>query len=77
MLGAKQTALDSTIKAGKLLMDKSNNEDALTIEAKIADLKARWDAVCGLSVERYVLFIAYAVGIAIVFIGAVARLFKP
>lgn len=54
MLGANQASFDSIIKAGKLLMDKSNDDDAIIIEGKIADLKARWDAVCGESVERLV-----------------------
>ena len=53
MLGAHQASMDATIKAGKVLMDKSEQNDAVMIEGKIADLKARWDAVCGLSVERY------------------------
>ncbi|EDO37706.1 predicted protein [Nematostella vectensis] len=52
MLGANQAGLDATVKMGKQLMDRSLDEDAITIEGKIADLKARWDAVCGLSVER-------------------------
>ena len=54
MLGASQTSMDGTIKTGKVLMDKSPEDDAITIEGKIADLKARWDAICALSVERYV-----------------------
>lgn len=54
MLGANQTSMDGTIKTGKVLMDKSPEDDAITIEGKIADLKARWDAICALSVERYV-----------------------
>ncbi|EDO29908.1 predicted protein [Nematostella vectensis] len=54
MLGANQAGLDATVKMGKQLMDRSLDEDAITIEGKIADLKARWDAVCGLSVERLV-----------------------
>ena len=53
MLGSNQASMDSTIKAGKVLMDKSENDDAIIIEGRIADLKARWDAVCGLSVERW------------------------
>lgn len=36
-------------------MDKSSDDDAITIEGKIADLKTRWDAICALSVERSVL----------------------
>lgn len=55
MLGANQTSMDGTIKTGKLLMDKSSDDDAITIEGKIADLKTRWDAICALSVERSVL----------------------
>lgn len=54
MLGANQTSMDGTIKTGKVLMDKSPEDDAISIEGKIADLKARWDAICALSVERYV-----------------------
>lgn len=52
MLGAHQLAMDFTVKNGKVLMDKSTEDDALVIEGKIADLKARWDIICGLSVER-------------------------
>ena len=54
MLGANQTSMDGTIKTGKVLMDKSPDDDAIMIEGKIADLKARWDAICALSVERLV-----------------------
>lgn len=54
MLGANQTSLDGTVKTGKVLMDKSPQDDAIVIEGKIADLKARWDAICTLSVERLV-----------------------
>lgn len=52
MLGSHQTTMDLTIKNGKVLMDKSGENDTIIIEGKIADLKARWDAICGLSVER-------------------------
>lgn len=55
MLGAHQTSMDGTIKTGKLLMDKSSDDDAIAIEGKIADLKTRWDAICALSVDRSVL----------------------
>lgn len=55
MLGANQTSMDGTIKTGKLLMDKSSDDDSIAIEGKIADLKTRWDAICALSVERSVL----------------------
>ena len=57
MLGASQASMDGTIKTGKVLMDKSPQEDSITIEGKIADLKARWDAICALSVERLVITI--------------------
>ncbi|CAH3155672.1 unnamed protein product, partial [Pocillopora meandrina] len=52
MLGANQTSMDGIIKTGKVLMEKSPGDDAIIIEGKIADLKARWDAICALSVER-------------------------
>lgn len=52
MLGANQTSMDGTTKTGKVLMDKSPQDDAIAIECKIADLKTRWDAICALSVER-------------------------
>ena len=55
MLGANQTSMDGTIKTGKVLMDKSPQDDSIMIEGKIADLKARWDAICALSVERLVI----------------------
>lgn len=57
MLGANQASMDGTVKTGKVLMDKSPEDDAIMIEGKIADLKARWDAICALSVERLVVFI--------------------
>lgn len=57
MLGANQASMDGTVKTGKVLMDKSPENDAIMIEGKIADLKARWDAICALSVERLVVFI--------------------
>ena len=56
MLGANQTSMDGTTKTGKVLMDKSPQDDAIAIECKIADLKTRWDAICALSVERLALF---------------------
>ena len=52
MLGSHQTSMDFTVKNGKVLMEKSGENDSMVIEGKIADLKARWDAICGLSVER-------------------------
>lgn len=55
MLGASQASMDGTIKTGKVLMDKSPPDDSIMIEGKIADLKARWDAICALSVERLVI----------------------
>lgn len=57
MLGASQASMDGTVKTGKVLMDKSPEDDAIMIEGKIADLKARWDAICALSVERLVVCI--------------------
>ena len=57
MLGASQASMDGTIKTGKVLMDKSPQDDSIMIEGKIADLKARWDAICALSVERLVIMI--------------------
>lgn len=57
MLGANQASMDGTVKTGKVLMDKSPEDDAIMIEGKIADLKARWDAICALSVERLVVLI--------------------
>lgn len=57
MLGANQASMDGTVKTGKVLMDKSPEDDAIMIEGKIADLKARWDAICALSVERLVVSI--------------------
>lgn len=57
MLGANQASMDGTVKTGKVLMDKSPEDDAIMIEGKIADLKARWDAICALSVERLVVCI--------------------
>lgn len=55
ILGANQASMDGTIKIGKALMDKSPQDDSIMIEGKIADLKARWDAICALSVERLVI----------------------
>jgi len=55
MLGANQVSMDGTIKTGKVLMDKSPSDDSIVIEGKIADLKARWDVICALSVERLVI----------------------
>ena len=55
MLGANQASMDGTIKTGKVLMDKSPPDDSIMIEGKIADLKARWDVICALSVERLVI----------------------
>ena len=34
------------------MIDKSDPTDAITVEAKIADLRSRWDDVCGISVDR-------------------------
>ena len=54
MLGAYQTSVDSTLKTGKVLIDKGPIDDVVVIEGKIADLKAHWDTICALSVERLV-----------------------
>lgn len=46
--------MDVTIKSGKVLIDRGEVDDAVIVEAKIAELKERWDGLCALSVERYV-----------------------
>lgn len=53
-LGPQQAKMDVTIKSGKVLIERGEVDDAVIVEAKIAELKERWDGLCGLSVERYV-----------------------
>ena len=66
MLGANQTSMDGIIKTGKVLMEKSPEDDAIIIEGKIADLKARWDAICALSVERLVTSNTYYASLVVI-----------
>lgn len=51
-LGPQQAKMDVTIKSGKVLIDRGEVDDAVVVEAKIAELKERWDGLCALSVER-------------------------
>ena len=51
-LGKKQSKLNATVKCGKILIGKSTPADATVLDAKINDLRARWDAVCTISVDR-------------------------
>lgn len=53
-MGPQQAKMDVTIKSGKVLIDRGEVDDAVIVEAKIAELKERWDGLCALSVERYV-----------------------
>lgn len=51
-LGKKQSKLNATIKAGQGLIPKSQPEEVTIIEVRINDLRARWDVVCVISVDR-------------------------
>lgn len=56
-MGPQQAKMDVTIKSGKVLIDRGEVDDAVIVEAKIAELKERWDGLCALSVERYVQYL--------------------
>ena len=52
-LGKKQSKLNATIKTGHCLIPKcQETEEVTVIEVHISDLRARWDAVCAISVDR-------------------------
>ena len=52
-LGKKQSKLNATIKTGHGLLPKCLQQEEITIiEVHISDLRARWDAVCAISVDR-------------------------
>ena len=52
-LGKKQSKLNATIKTGHSLFPKCQQPEEITIiEVRISDLRARWDAVCAISVDR-------------------------
>jgi len=51
-LGKKQSKLNATLKMGNSLTPKAQEEEVTIIEVKISDLRARWDAVCAISVDR-------------------------
>lgn len=52
-LGKKQSKLNATIKTGHSLIPKCQETEEVTIiEVRISDLRARWDAVCAISVDR-------------------------
>ncbi len=52
MVGALQSTLNSVVKTGKMLIEKSDPSDASIINEKISELRAVWDQICSLSVER-------------------------
>uniref|UniRef100_A0A0B7BLJ0 Dystonin n=2 Tax=Arion vulgaris TaxID=1028688 RepID=A0A0B7BLJ0_9EUPU len=51
-LGAKQPVYDSISRAGSTLQTRCPSDDKPAIQALLADLKGRWNAVCGRSVDR-------------------------
>ena len=51
-LGAKQPALDLVIRRGKMLKDKAPKSDSPILTEMINQLKTKWNALCGRSVDR-------------------------
>ena len=52
MLGAKQPALDSVIRLGRHLKDKSPKPDQPILQEMMSELKNKWNSVCAKSVDR-------------------------
>ena len=51
-LGAKQPALDLVIRRGKMLKDKAPKSDSPILQEMINQLKTKWNALCGRSVDK-------------------------
>lgn len=51
-LGARNSSLNSVLKAGKLLLKQKEGEDAETLQAKLDKAQQMWDSVCQKSVDR-------------------------
>lgn len=52
LLGSKQPALDHVLRVGRALKDKAPKAEHAALQDMMAQLKARWNAVCGGAVER-------------------------
>ena len=55
MLGAKQPTLDSVVRLGRNLKDRSPKPDHPVLQEMINELKTKWNSICAKSVDRYVL----------------------
>jgi hypothetical protein len=51
-LGTKQPAYDATMKAGRVLKDKSPKSDHAHLQEMLNELKNKWNSVCTNSVDR-------------------------
>ncbi|XP_046365486.2 microtubule-actin cross-linking factor 1, isoforms 1/2/3/5-like isoform X11 [Haliotis rufescens] len=51
-LGSKQPKFDTVNRTGRSLKDRCPKEDSPEIQQMLNDLKSRWNAVCGKSVDR-------------------------
>nr|QVD39310.1 Dystonin [Schistocerca gregaria] len=51
-LAGKQTAYDTTMRAGKSLKERAPKTDEPALRQMLTDLKARWTSVCAKSVDR-------------------------
>ena len=51
-LGARNSSLNSVLKAGNLLKKQKEGEDEALVKAKLDDIEKKWDEVCQKSVSR-------------------------
>ena len=52
LLGTKQPAFDSVTRLGRKLKDKCPKTDVPVIQDMLSQLKAKWNNICGKSVDR-------------------------
>ena len=51
-LGARNSSLNSVLKAGNLLLKQKEGEDAVVLQNKLDRAQQMWDSVCQKSVDR-------------------------
>jgi dystonin len=55
-LGSKQSSLDNVNRAGRTLKERCSKNDVEELQDMLTKLKAKWNALCVKSVDRYKLF---------------------
>ena len=51
-LGTRQPIYDSVCRSGRTLKEKCPSEDVPKIQQMLTELKGKWNALCGMSVDR-------------------------